>query len=206
MVTAGETYTCRKCGAAKPVAEFFFKTKERASLYPYCRDCSKVVNRDATGRTRRANPVRTILKAIKSRAKSNGLDFNLTEEDLVIPTHCPILGIPLRYGIGFGRGARLSEKDRSPSVDRIDNSKGYVRGNIIVVSYRANRIKSDAEVGELTSIARFYEQLATAKGGQAALPPVQSHTKEQAGAVPFGFCGGQRVSLVLPQLRMEGRK
>lgn len=49
--------------------------------------------------------------------------------------------------------------DHSPSLDRIRGDLGYVPGNIIVISNRANRIKSDASIRELRDIASFYATL-----------------------------------------------
>jgi hypothetical protein len=47
----------------------------------------------------------------------------------------------------------------SPSLDRIDNSKGYIEGNVIVVSWRANNLKRDASIQELQKIVEFYQRL-----------------------------------------------
>lgn len=82
------------------------------------------------------------------------MDFNLLPEDIVIPDVCPVLGIELRHNYG-----KNGPTDHSPTVDRIDNSKGYVRGNVIVVSFRANRLKSDATSAELLRVANFYSQV-----------------------------------------------
>lgn len=89
----------------------------------------------------------------KARAKRDGLPFTIKKKDLVIPSHCPILGIPLFTAKGRGG------KDNSPSLDRIRGDLGYVDGNTIIISNRANRIKSDASIGELRDIASFYATL-----------------------------------------------
>jgi hypothetical protein len=73
----------------------------------------------------------------------------LTISDVVIPSRCPVLGIAMRPGAG-----RLC--DTSPTLDRIDNTKGYVPGNVMVISYKANRIKSNATPEELRLVADFY--------------------------------------------------
>lgn len=89
----------------------------------------------------------------KARAGKAGLPFTITIDDLTIPSHCPILGIPIFPVKGRGGG------DNSPSLDRIRNELGYVRGNVIVISNRANRLKSDATIKELRDIASFYATL-----------------------------------------------
>jgi len=114
--------------------------------------------RTSTTKARRTNPVKAMLNLARARAKKSGIEFTITEGDVSFPTHCPVLGIELSFGLGMGEPHSLSVRDARASLDRIDNSKGYVPGNVIVVSYRANRIKSDASVGELVKIARFYAQ------------------------------------------------
>jgi hypothetical protein len=77
-----------------------------------------------------------------------GLPCDISKDDVVIPERCPILGIPLS----------ISSKtigDSSPSIDRIIPDRGYVKGNIVVVSFRANRIKNDATVEELETVANW---------------------------------------------------
>ena len=83
-----------------------------------------------------ADPVRYILQKIKWHAKRKGLDFNLTPQDIIIPDVCPILLIPLKFSTSKQRAC-------APSVDRVDNSKGYVKGNVRVISQKANHLKSD---------------------------------------------------------------
>lgn len=101
---------------------------------------------------RRARPEVHMLARIKARAKAKGWAFNLTAEDITIPKRCPILGIPLVVGDG-------TADDNSPELDRINNRKGYVRGNVHVISRRANRIKNDATLAELEKIASYLRSL-----------------------------------------------
>lgn len=92
-----------------------------------------------------------MLKNARIRARAVGVPFTITVDDIVIPTHCPILGIPLAQAHG-----RRGGSPNSPSLDKIEPGRGYVAGNIIVISNRANRLKSDATIEELRSIASFY--------------------------------------------------
>lgn len=94
---------------------------------------------------RKNNPQSVLVTWAKSRAKKKNIPFDITPEDVTIPECCPILGIKLEAG----------EKhlvDNSPSIDRIDPKLGYVKGNIQVISYRANRIKNDATLEELKKL------------------------------------------------------
>lgn len=93
--------------------------------------------------------------SVKTRARKKGLAFDLTEEDINIPSHCPVLGIPLFHKRGKGTGPH----DNSPSLDRIIPEKGYVKGNVIVVSSKANRIKSNATADEILAVGNFYKDL-----------------------------------------------
>lgn len=72
--------------------------------------------------------------------------------DVTVPQYCPILGLELQPGVG-------RTHDASPTLDRIVPERGYVPGNVVVISMRANRLKSDAAVDELRRIASFYDQL-----------------------------------------------
>lgn len=95
-----------------------------------------------------------MLQNARVRAREAGLPFTITKEDLVIPSNCPILGIPL-----FPARGRRGGGDNSPSLDKIIPERGYVPGNIIIISNRANRLKSDATMEELRDIASFYATL-----------------------------------------------
>jgi hypothetical protein len=104
---------------------------------------------------REENPARRLFNSAKCRAKRGGLEFSISHSDIVVPSHCHVLGIKLFTTPGL-RGPR----DNTPSVERIDPTKGYVSGNVMVVSMRANQIKNNASVVELRRIADFYEGIA----------------------------------------------
>ena len=84
----------------------------------------------------------------KQRAKRADIEFDLALEDIDIPIYCPLLGIELTNTFGEGR------VPSNASLDRIDSSKGYVRGNIQVISDLANRMKQDASKEQLIAFAR----------------------------------------------------
>ena len=105
-----------------------------------------------------------LFHSAKRRAKEKGLDFDLTIEDIVIPEYCPVLGVKLKPGIGIG-AAGASQKACSPTIDRIDNSRGYTKDNIKVISYRANLLKRDAILEEMRAIADYMEREAIASFG-----------------------------------------
>ncbi|MBS7457703.1 hypothetical protein [Coralloluteibacterium stylophorae] len=98
--------------------------------------------------SRRADPRREMLTNAKRRAARKGLPFALTLEDIRIPANCPVLGIPLEVcGKAFS--------DRSPSLDRLVPSLGYVPGNVEVISNRANLLKRDGSLEEVRAVLRY---------------------------------------------------
>lgn len=87
---------------------------------------------------------------LRNRAKRRGIEFDLDVEDIVLPDLCPVLGVAMSLGTGSGKRSW-----HSYSVDRIDPSKGYVKGNIQIVCMRANVMKNDASVEELQQFAAW---------------------------------------------------
>lgn len=87
----------------------------------------------------------------KARAKKLNLSFTIEKKDIVMPEFCPVLGIRLCPAIG-------RQRQNSPTLDRINNSLGYEKGNVIVVSWRANQLKSDASLEEMQVMASFYRR------------------------------------------------
>ncbi|MBS7457681.1 hypothetical protein [Coralloluteibacterium stylophorae] len=96
---------------------------------------------------------RRLVRQTKYRARKRGIEFDLTHEDVPIPACCPVLGIPLYRAIGA-----KAQGPNSPSLDRIDPNRGYVRGNVLVVSSKANSIKNNATPRELLQVACFYQE------------------------------------------------
>ena len=84
--------------------------------------------------------------------------FNITATYLKsifpIDHRCPILGIDFSFN---------KSKMEKPSLDRINNSKGYVKGNVIWISTRANLIKNDVDAETLLKIVEFYRKLENAQ-------------------------------------------
>ena len=115
----------------------------------YYRANSAVIKAQAL-ECRLLRPEATMLARAKSRATKGGHPFSLTREDIVIPDRCPILGIPLVVNSG-----RRGGEDNSPSLDKIVPALGYVRGNVEIISNRANRIKSDASLEEVEAVAAW---------------------------------------------------
>lgn len=105
-------------------------------------------NREAIKGYRKDNSEAYILYNIKRRAKNKGVPFDITVEDILNPGVCPALGINMKRG-------SHTHSYSSPSVDRIIPELGYVKGNIQVISKKANTMKSDATPEELRMFAKW---------------------------------------------------
>jgi hypothetical protein len=83
----------------------------------------------------------------KENAKKKKIEFNLDIEDIVIPEYCPYLNMELIFDI------EDNDKPNYYSIDRIDNSKGYVKGNIQIISMLANTMKNKATQEQLITFS-----------------------------------------------------
>jgi hypothetical protein len=95
---------------------------------------------------------RDLLRRAKKRAAYQETPFNLTLDDIEVPKYCPVLGIELKPNKG-----RFS--DGSPSLDKFIPKKGYTRGNVYVISHRANVLKGNAAVQEVAAILRWMRRI-----------------------------------------------
>jgi hypothetical protein len=108
---------------------------------------------------------RKMLYSARHRARKDGIPFDMTMDDIPeIPERCPLLGIPLVIW-----QAREEHRENTPSLDKIDPSLGYVKGNLWIISTRANQIKNDATPEELMKVALgVRDEVARRSRGEAA--------------------------------------
>ncbi len=97
----------------------------------------------------RRRKAREMLAGARARAKENGLRCTIRLRDIIVPDCCPITG----RKFNFRAGPKVSPD--SPSLDRVDPRKGYVRGNIWVISFRGNRIKGSLTPDEIVRLAVY---------------------------------------------------
>ena len=116
------------------------------------RDANRPTLRAAERRRRKGVKAGLTLRA-RVRARKAGMEATIRTADLEWPTHCPVLGIELDYSTP--RGQRNWRNPALPSLDRWDNTKGYVPGNVFVISLRANQLKGNATAEELLAIAKY---------------------------------------------------
>lgn len=117
--------------------------------------CQKLFSKEQTKRWtatyRTKKPEKQMLKSAKHRASLKGVPFDLDDSDVVIPDLCPVLGIPLKTHVNGGAGG----KQDSYSLDRIVPEKGYVKGNVQVISNLANTMKGAATPEQLKLFAEW---------------------------------------------------
>lgn len=147
-----ETRT-QECGKCHKVLfhSAFHRQPRNGKVFParWCKSCSNVSQNASYRNSAHARATR-VLSAAKARALRDGVPFDLKPEDILpFPTVCPILGTDLVVA-----GA---SRDAAPSLDRVIPAFGYVKGNVIVISQRANRIKSDATPDELRRLLSWLE-------------------------------------------------
>lgn len=96
------------------------------------------------------NLASSMLSNARARAKRLEIPFSIDISDIVVPDVCPVLGIPLEWGVGRGR-----MNDHSPSLDRVVPELGYVPGNVVVISWLANRLKNNATLEQLEALVTY---------------------------------------------------
>ena len=124
--------------------EYYLNNKDKWRGYNTT-DKAKLRQRKNNYRIR--NVAQDILTKTRGQARVKNLEFNLELEDILVPTHCPYLKIPIVRKLGAGR------QWDAPSIDRIDSTKGYIKGNIQIISDLANRMKSNATQEQLLQFA-----------------------------------------------------
>ena len=100
-------------------------------------------------------PIKFMLKRAQSRAKRNNLLFDITELDIVVPEFCPILKLKLVFPKG---AVKMGGRQSSPSLDRIDNTKGYTKDNVQVISSLANTMKNCATKEQLILFSKYIQE------------------------------------------------
>ena len=128
---------CRGCEKIKDLSEFYHNRK-------ICRECK--LNEFTHYRLK--NIARTMIQNARKRALKRNVPFEIEISDIIIPEYCPVLGIKLEVG-------KEIVCDGSPSLDAIIPKLGYTKGNIMVISFRANQIKSNGTVDDHLKIVEY---------------------------------------------------
>ena len=155
---------CSKCKEHLPLSGFAKQKSSRDGLSYWCKSCRKEYNDNLC-------PFKKWLTDKKKNAKGRGIAYSIKPEDIPgvkiewyntrkqgskdtwrgikYPKVCPVLGIKLDWGMN-------GLNNNSPSLDRIDSTKGYIPGNVMIMSYLANKMKSNATPEQLNQFSRYY--------------------------------------------------
>lgn len=145
---------CKCCQLKKPVSEFYITSyyKDKSYYGSDCKDChllkSKNRYKEKVIPNVLVNPKTRLIALAKSRARKKGLEFDISENDIQLPEFCPVLGVKLQVST-----SGLSHN--SYSLDRIDPTLGYIKGNIQVMSHLANSMKHSANEEQLLAFAKW---------------------------------------------------
>lgn len=122
-----------------------------------CIQCAKEIYQ-ITDRENYRNPDNTFYRQFNSRkqtAKKNGIPFTISFDELEKPEYCPVLGVKLNYGCSTGLDGKQTRDPNKASIDKVIPELGYIPGNVFVISWRANKLKSDMSVTELEKILNY---------------------------------------------------
>ena len=150
---------CKICETKKLIDEFPTYLSKGKFYHMYeCNSCHNPSKRyqdnkekilERTRIKRKENPAKCMWVSARARAKRQSIIFTIKESDIIIPSVCPILGIPMKINT-----TRVDRRN-SFSLDRIDPTKGYTPDNIQVISNFANTMKNDATPDELIAFAKW---------------------------------------------------
>lgn len=131
-------------------------------------DCDGLTSQQKRAITRKAyelrNPeatwARYAVKDARKRAAKKGVPFDLVTKDILplLKDRCPIFGTPFQYG-GNGR-----IRPESPALDRIKPELGYVKGNVHIISVKANNIKSAYKSEDIMKVATWLQEIENKEG------------------------------------------
>ena len=150
---------CPTCKKVLPIKEFYFDKKTKDELFYRCKSCDSDRRKKWRKNNLKSRAISNKYFSLTQRARKKNVPMEITAEYIknMYPDDmiCPALGIKMERGIG-GRPENISN---CSSIDRIIPEKGYVPGNVIIVSMKANQIKSNATPDEIIKVGKFYKKL-----------------------------------------------
>jgi hypothetical protein len=173
QAVTGAVKVCSKCQIQKSLADDFYAgrrswcitccsttTKERRQKQPLTGDSLEHrraymkaykrtdAYRQKNAAQKRGRPVEVqMFQAARERARKKGLEFGISVKDIIVPSICPLLDIPIKRG-------SVGMHPNSPTLDRKNAALGYVPGNVWVIYWRANKLKSDATGDEIRLLSK----------------------------------------------------
>jgi hypothetical protein len=155
----------KKCSACKkhlPINHFHRLASAKDGLQLTCKKCTR--ERHVRTHTQRCvlNPKLEWAKQAvgsaryRSKNKSYGCTIDVAYAVSIAPDFCPVFGFPLKYSKGIGTNKKGGDFD-SPSIDRINPNLGYTKGNVVVISRKANVTKNNCSIEEIRRVADWLE-------------------------------------------------
>ncbi len=143
----GDTKFCNGCKTMKSLTDFGKSTKSKCGFSYTCKKCFSF---------------HAMFQGAKNRCKKEGRvpDFSLEDIKELAVTTCPVFGMELQFGGDVF-------KANSATVDAIVHAKGHVKGNLRIISARANTIKNNCtleEMGQLVAALRAWRAPSVAEG------------------------------------------
>lgn len=164
---------CSRCNENKNLEEFYKDRSSSRGVTSACKEClskcsnrkknedkhnakkkeirkidPEILNAPKRSKYQKLDPITKVYTQAKSRAKRKGIEFTIEKSDLHVDDLCPILGVPFVVGT-------KNNYEYTHSLDRIDNSKGYIPGNVQIITKKANTMKNSASLKELSNFATW---------------------------------------------------
>jgi hypothetical protein len=136
---------CNLCRELLPFEKFGKNKYKEFGIENWCKDCRKPRSKGYYDKWVRDNAEQRMFISAKNRSKKQSIPFDIDIEDIIVPEYCPVLGIKLDRD-----GGKCN--DSTPSLDKFIPELGYIRGNIFVVSWRANWIKQNSSLEEVEKL------------------------------------------------------
>ena len=154
LTDSGLTKQCSACQKELAVTMFYRATKTKDGLQSQCKSCSAQSAKKSEQKYPIRNQTSKMVVKARLRAVEKKLDFNINQDYVrsLVVSHCPIFGMPLEWSCY--RKNSSGSLPNSPSLDRIDPTKGYVKGNLWIISQKANVIKNNATHEELKLVTK----------------------------------------------------
>ena len=149
----------RNITAAKYRKEFPEKQKQASKKY-YDKNRDMLIRKCAAMSIIRLSEPSARIKYLttqcRSRAKKKGRDFEVGFADYFVenpPVRCMCCNDEMDYSRGNGKN-----KWKNPSIDRIDNTKGYVSGNVAIICRGCNTAKRNFSLATARRVLMYMEQ------------------------------------------------
>ena len=147
---------CTGCKKVLPLDSFWKRKYDSKDGHNRrCKECMRDIQNKYTNKSFLLSK----LWKARTRAKKNGIPFDLTKEDIQklwddCSGTCEILKIKMEPTIQTGKWDRWN----CPSLDKIDPSKGYKKGNVRIISHKANTLKGDATLEQVQSLLDYMKK------------------------------------------------